>query len=80
MLKLREWLSAFVKEHPAALCGLLIGLAVAILILCIGFWKTLLIGVMIAIGCGLGHCADQKRSPLDAVLAFIFRIRSIFKP
>lgn len=55
----KEILFAFVKANRSALTGATLGLIVAILLLTIGFFKTFLIVLCVAIGWFLGKRGDR---------------------
>ncbi|MEA5004595.1 MAG: DUF2273 domain-containing protein [Christensenella sp.] len=54
--KFLEWLN----ENKGLFWGIVIGLAVAILFLTIGFWATLLIAICVGIGAFLGSRPDIR--------------------
>jgi len=49
-------------SHKSLFWGIAIGLAVAILFLTIGFWRTLLIGVCVGVGAFLGARPDVREA------------------
>lgn len=53
-----KWLLEWISENKGLFVGLVIGLAVAILFLTLGFWATLLIGVCTGAGAYLGSHPD----------------------
>lgn len=54
--------SAFVKKHCLTLTLSLCGVALAILFLWIGFWKTVLIVALGAVGGAFGFWLDKRRT------------------
>lgn len=53
-----------------ALVGGALGLIVAVLFLTLGFWRTVLIVVLVALGAGIGALADRGRRLWDVVARF----------
>ena len=47
-----------------------LGLIVAVLFLTLGFWRTVLIVVLVALGAGIGALADRGRRLWDVVARF----------
>lgn len=59
-----KWLLDWISENRGLFTGLVIGLAVAILFLTIGFWATLLIAVCTGAGAYIGaHPEVLERIP-----------------
>ncbi|MGI6201748.1 MAG: DUF2273 domain-containing protein [Christensenellales bacterium] len=56
---LRQTVAAALKAHLGPLAGGLVGLAVAILFLTLGFWRTLLIGLCVGVGVFVGGGAKR---------------------
>ncbi len=57
-------------KHKGAFVGGLIGLIVAMLILTIGFWKTLLILLMLAVGVVIGMLLDGNSAIKNSIDRF----------
>lgn len=49
-----KWFVDWIQENKGLFTGLVIGLAIAILFLTIGFWQTVLLAVCAGIGAYLG--------------------------
>lgn len=56
MNKFSNWYA----EHTGLFWGIVIGLAIAILFLTIGFWATLLIAICVGVGALLGSRPDLR--------------------
>ncbi len=56
-----EWLKKTVKANPAKTVGGAVGLVLAILILTINFWRTLLLLILIGTGIYIGHRVDSEK-------------------
>ena len=59
-----------IRAHLYALVGGALGLIVAVLFLTLGFWRTVLIVVLVALGAGIGALADRGRRLWDVVARF----------
>jgi len=55
----RELLSYLWQNHRGALVGALTGLVVGLLFLVLGFWKTMLIIILVGLGYVIGGRYDQ---------------------
>ena len=66
----------FVKEHRKVIIGVTIGIVAAVLMLTIGFWATLLIGVCAGLGAFFA-CKSEVKSAIirwfDKILPKIFK-------
>ncbi len=60
----------FILNHKGAVVGGLVGLIVALLILIIGFWKTLLVMLFIGAGVIAGMLLDGNNIIKDSVERF----------
>lgn len=67
---MKEFLAACLTNHKGKITGLLCGLILGILILVIGFWKSVLLLLCIALGCWIGSFHDRKEN----FLAFLDKI------
>ena len=67
-----EQLRAFVAAHKWTVCCTALGLLLALLLLTIGFWRTLLIAV--AVGCGLWLGRLLDRSGPEGVKALVNKL------
>lgn len=53
---------AFADSHPHATLYGMIGFALAVLILIIGLWRTLVIALFVGVGAAIGHAIDRNRT------------------
>lgn len=65
-----KWFTDWIQQNTGLFVGLVIGLAVAILFLTIGFWATVLIGICMWIGGSLGAKPEMR----EAIGRFFRRI------
>ncbi len=66
----KEDVLRLIRAHLYALVGGALGLIVAVLFLTLGFWRTVLIIVLVALGAGIGALADRGRRLWDVVARF----------
>ena len=66
----KEDVLRLIRAHLYALVGGALGLIVAVLFLTLGFWRTVLIVVLVALGSGIGALADRGRRLWDVVARF----------
>ena len=66
----KEDVRRLIRAHLYALVGGALGLIVAVLFLTLGFWRTVLIVVLVALGAGIGALADRGRRLWDVVARF----------
>ena len=66
----KEDVLRLIRAHLYALVGGPLGLIVAALFLTLGFWRTVLIVVLVALGAGIGALADRGRRLWDVVARF----------
>ena len=66
----KEDVLRLIRAHLYALVGGALGLIVAVLFLALGFWRTVLIVVLVALGAGIGALADRGRRLWDVVARF----------
>ena len=66
----KEDVLRLIRAHLYALVGGALGLIVAVLFLTLGFWRTVLIVVLVALGAGIGALADRGRRLWDVVARF----------
>lgn len=66
----KEDILRLIRAHLYALVGGALGLIVAVLFLTLGFWRTVLIVVLVALGAGIGALADRGRRLWDVVARF----------
>ncbi|MGI5849718.1 MAG: DUF2273 domain-containing protein [Christensenellales bacterium] len=66
----------FIKTHKGVIRGMTIGLIVGVLILCIGFFRTLFLAICVGIGAFFGSDNKFKKKLyqiLDKILPNIFK-------
>ena len=63
------------KPFRGRIFGGAVGLAVAVLWMLIGFWRTLLLVLLVAIGCLAGLYADDK----EKCLALVSWVKALFE-
>lgn len=56
---MKEWLKTFYAEHKWLSIMAIGALVLGILFLCIGFWRTLLLAVLVAVGVLVGTLLDR---------------------
>ena len=66
----KEDVLRLIRAYLYALVGGALGLIVAVLFLTLGFWRTVLIVVLVALGAGIGALADRGRRLWDVVARF----------
>ena len=60
---MKEWLKQFYGEHKWLSIMAVAALVLGILFLCIGFWRTLLLAVLVAFGVLIGTLLDRGGWP-----------------
>ena len=71
---MKDWLIRFYGEHKWLSILAVAALVLGILFLCIGFWRTLLLAAMVALGVLIGTLVD--RGGWQAVKDFFLHIFS----
>ncbi len=69
---MKDWMIQFYGEHKWLTIMAAAALLLGILFLCIGFWRTLLLAVFVAVGVLIGTLLD--RGGWSAVKDFFFTI------
>ena len=73
---MKEWLKQFYGEHKWLSILVVAALVLGILFLCIGFWRTLLLAVLVALGVLIGTLLDRGGWPqVKAFFAALFQKR-----
>ena len=73
---MKDWLIRFYGEHKWLSILAVAALVLGILFLCIGFWRTLLLAVLVALGVLLGTLLDRGGWPqVKAFFAALFQKR-----
>ncbi|MBC8531164.1 DUF2273 domain-containing protein [Gehongia tenuis] len=68
---MKDTLLKILKEHRGKLIGGAAGLIFAVLVLLLGFWKSLFIALCVGVGVYLGSLGDDKG---ERMLKFLDRI------
>lgn len=66
-----EQIKAFWSQHRGAILGCVTGILGAILLLSIGFWRTLLIALLVALGINIGIKRDRGMSFTEILLSWV---------
>jgi uncharacterized membrane protein len=56
---MKDWLKQFYSEHKWLTIMAVAALVLGILFLCIGFWRTLLLALLVALGVLIGTLMDR---------------------
>ena len=56
---MKEWIKTFYSEHKWLSIMVVSALVLGILFLCIGFWRTLLLAALVAVGVLIGTLLDK---------------------
>ena len=73
---MKEWIKQFYAEHKWLSIMAVSALVVGILFLCIGFWRTLLLAALVAVGVLIGTLLDRGGWPaVKDFFASIFQKR-----
>lgn len=56
---MKDWLKQFYNEHKWLTIMAVAALVLGILFLCIGFWRTLLLALLVALGVLIGTLMDR---------------------
>ena len=56
---MKDWIITFYSEHKWLSIMVIAALVLGILFLCIGFWRTLLLAALIAVGVLIGTLLDK---------------------
>ncbi|MCL2695043.1 MAG: DUF2273 domain-containing protein [Clostridiales bacterium] len=67
-----KWLTEQWNKRPGVLVGMGLGLVVGILMLTAGFWRTLLLALLIGLGAFIGYLYDKNGT--DGMKDLVFKI------
>ena len=67
-----KWIRNQWDKHPGVLVGAGVGLLVALLLLTINFWRTLLLALLLGVGMFVGYLYDKNGA--DGMKDMIFKI------
>lgn len=76
---MKETLQAFFSKHWKTILGAAAGVVLAILFLTLGFWRTILIVLLLAFGAGLGVGLERGQSATEVFLAWGMSVKRFFK-
>ncbi|MCU0822026.1 MAG: DUF2273 domain-containing protein [Spirochaetes bacterium] len=57
----------WINDNPGKAIGLVIGFLMSVILLVLGIWKTILVGIFMGIGYLLGRSKDEKISIIDEI-------------
>jgi uncharacterized membrane protein len=58
----------YIREHPGRVLGALVGFVVGLSIIWLGFWRTLVVGLVTALGYAIGKWIDDEGKGLKEFL------------
>ncbi len=70
-----DQIASWIKENPGKTVGGAIGFILGILLFTIGWWKTLIILVLVLAGFIIGKSRDENISVIDLITSFFKRNR-----
>ncbi len=71
-----EQIAEWIRENPGTTVGVACGFLVGILLFTIGWWKTLIVIVLVLAGYVIGKSRDENVSLVDQVMGFFRRNRN----
>ena len=74
-----KWLE-YLRAHTGLVIGLAGGLVCAILLMTLGFWRTLLLAALCALGAYIGSQVDQGVNLAEKLYRTWMRIKTLFGP
>jgi len=77
---LKEKLLEYLRAHTGMVIGLAGGLVCAVLLMTLGFWRTLLLVALCALGAYLGSQIDQGANLVEKLYRAWVRIKAFFGP
>ncbi len=77
---MKEKLSEYLRAHTGMAIGLVCGLVCAILLMTLGFWRTLLLAALCALGAYFGSQVDQGANLVEKLYRVWMRIKALFGP
>jgi uncharacterized membrane protein len=57
----------WINDNPGKAIGLVIGFLMSVILLVLGIWKTILVGIFMGIGYLLGRSRDENVSIIDEI-------------
>jgi uncharacterized membrane protein len=70
-----EQIALWIKENPGKTVGAAIGFVLGVLLFTIGWWKTLIILILVLIGFIIGKSRDENIPVIDLISSFFRRNR-----
>jgi uncharacterized membrane protein len=68
---MKEFLTLSFEKHRGKIIGLFCGLLLGIFILSLGFWRSLLLAICIAVGYWIGKMYDKEENFLASLIAIL---------
>ena len=75
---MKEKIIEIIRKSPRMFGGLACGLLCALLLLILGFWRTLLLAALCALGAYVGYEADHGVKLTELVYRIVVKIRKLF--
>lgn len=69
---IEDFIREVLENHKGKTIGVVLGLIVGFLLINFGFWKTLLLAIMVFIGYVVGNRIDQKDDFREIIQRFIY--------
>jgi len=70
-----DQIAGWIRENPGKTIGAAVGFVIGILFFTLGWWKTLIIAVLVLIGFFIGKSRDDDVSIIDQITGFFKRNR-----
>jgi uncharacterized membrane protein len=70
-----DQIAGWIRENPGKTTGVVIGFVAGILLFTLGWWKTLIVAVLVLAGYFIGKSHDDGVSIIDQITGFFRRNR-----
>ncbi|MBN2158331.1 MAG: DUF2273 domain-containing protein [Spirochaetes bacterium] len=70
-----DYIAEWVRENPGKTIGAAAGFVIGILLFTLGWWKTLVVAVLVLIGFIIGKSRDENVSIIDQITGLFRRNR-----
>ncbi len=70
-----DQIASWMRENPGKTVGVAVGFIVGVLLFTVGWWKTLIILILVLIGYIIGKSRDENISVIDMITSFFRRNR-----
>jgi uncharacterized membrane protein len=70
-----DQIASWMRENPGKTVGVAIGFIVGVLLFAVGWWKTLIILILVLVGYIIGKSRDENISVIDLITSFFRRNR-----